>query len=325
MPRRIFVGGTGRSGTTVTARLLGSHPDLALIRYEVRFHAASGGLADLLAGGSELRVFCRAFRRVWFKGAGPGVGGLHRLVTENAFEAALRRFRRAFDTDPDGAARHLLASLLDPLAGNAAGWVEHTPETALVAATMHRLLPGARLVQVVRDGRDVASSVAARDWGTDDVVEGVRWWGWRMVRAAAETERLPPGRHSVIRFEDLVARRREAVYGDLLIAAGIDDHPAVRSFFDGQVRPESAHGGRWHDEARAGDIDLAYRAARARLRSSTGGPALDAVLGDDGGPEPPAAALESALEAQIAYEEREEAALAARARERLSRARGGSG
>ena len=323
MPRRIFVAGTGRSGTTVTARLLGAHPDLTLIPYEVRFLAASGGLADLLAGKTELRAFCRSFQRVWFHGTERGVGGLRRLVDEERFETALRRFRRSFAADPGAASRRLTATLLDPLAGEATGWVEHTPETALVSSTVHRLFPGARLVQVVRDGRDVGSSVAARDWGPGDVVEAVRWWGWRMVRAAAEAKDLPPGRHRVIRFEDLVARRREAAYHDLLDAAGIADHAAVREFFDREVRPEAAHGGRWRDEIRAPEIDLAYRAARTRLRAVPGGESLDTVLGADAGPEAAAPDLAAALAEQAAYEEREEALLAERAQER--RARGDAG
>jgi cytidylate kinase len=44
----IFVGGTGRSGTTIVARLLAEQPGYMLIPIELRVHAAPGGLSDLL-------------------------------------------------------------------------------------------------------------------------------------------------------------------------------------------------------------------------------------------------------------------------------------
>jgi len=39
----IFVGGTGRSGTTVTAMALGSHPRIHMVPIEVRFIVDPGG------------------------------------------------------------------------------------------------------------------------------------------------------------------------------------------------------------------------------------------------------------------------------------------
>src|SRR5205823_7120632 len=46
----VFVGGTGRSGTHVIARLLGRSMDLAAIPVECRFHAEERGFPGLLSG-----------------------------------------------------------------------------------------------------------------------------------------------------------------------------------------------------------------------------------------------------------------------------------
>ena len=43
-PELVFVGGTGRSGTTVTAELLGRHSHFADVPIECRFHCNPNGL-----------------------------------------------------------------------------------------------------------------------------------------------------------------------------------------------------------------------------------------------------------------------------------------
>jgi HEAT repeat protein len=48
--RTIFVGGTGRSGTTITSGLLGRHPAWKRLHTEVKFISNHGGLSDLVEG-----------------------------------------------------------------------------------------------------------------------------------------------------------------------------------------------------------------------------------------------------------------------------------
>src|SRR6266540_4001424 len=54
----VFVGGSGRSGTTIVSRLLGTHSRLARIRTEARFDADDRhGLIGLLRGRQDLAGF----------------------------------------------------------------------------------------------------------------------------------------------------------------------------------------------------------------------------------------------------------------------------
>ena len=263
---RVFVGGTGRSGTTATATALGAHPLLTTIPREVRFLASAGGLADVVAGRADPGTFARTLRGAWFRTPREGRtdGGLHHLIDEKVLVAAVRRYR----IGPRAAlpsARRLIVDLLDPLAGSKGGWIEHTPETVLVARAVAAILPGAHLIHSVRDGRDVGASVATREWGPAHPVEGVRWWCWRLLRASRQSAGWAPGRLHLMRFEDLAIRRRHETLSRLLGDIGVGDHPDVHRHLDEELTMLRASAGRWNALPEAAAVDKAYAAALTRL------------------------------------------------------------
>ena len=70
---------------------------------------------------------------------------------------------------------------------------------------MHRIesvLPEARFVHLVRDGRDVALSVLGMNWGPSTVPEAAFRWKKRILRAREQAPRI--GHYVEIRYEDLV-------------------------------------------------------------------------------------------------------------------------
>ena len=70
----VFVGGTGRSGTHVVARLLGEHSRFAAVPIECRFHCNPSGLADVVTGRATPEEFVRQAADA-SGGTGCGVGG----------------------------------------------------------------------------------------------------------------------------------------------------------------------------------------------------------------------------------------------------------
>lgn len=244
----VFVGGTGRSGTTIAAKLLGAHPDYEMIPIEVKFISVRGGLRDLAAGRTTVEAFEEQLMETWFD-RGPQKG-LHLLMDRGAIEAELPALRQGLRADPWRAAADFAHRLLDPVAevAGAQGWVEMTPQNAAAARQLNRMFPDMRLVHVVRDGRDVACSVVRFDWGANDAEQGLDWWAVHLERGFAAGDALPPERVLVVQMEDLVIRDREHEYARLLSFMGLDDNDATRDFFERQVSPEAAHAGRWREE-----------------------------------------------------------------------------
>jgi Sulfotransferase family len=265
----VFVGGTSRSGTHAVAHLLGQSSRFHLIPRELGFHAVPEGLVGYVRERFDREELIERLRRRWWRVV-PGTVGFEGVVTREELAAALADFAEAPD-DRVASSRALLEALLDPLAREAGkpSWVEKTTQTVVAAPVLLSMFPDAGIVHVVRDGRDVACSVARMPWGPDTVPEAVEYWADRLRRAETGARAVPPGRLLVIHLEDLVLLDRERSYERLLDYLGLESETAMRSFFESELTPERAHLGRWRTELDAAErekVDAVYQDVLRRLR-----------------------------------------------------------
>lgn len=253
----VLVGGTGRSGTHVLARLLGQHSRFADVPIESRFHCHKRGLPDLLEGRVPLAGFLDKLRGFWWHRVRVDgePRGLYNLMTRRRFDDAVDRFANRYHGDPLAASRELFWDLLWPVAEDAgkAGLVEMSSHNVREAPTLSRLFERARFVHTVRDGRDAASSVTGKTWGPKRIVPAIDWWADRLRRIELGVRGEEDGirynllgkRLHLVVLDDLVGEERERVYAALLSFVGVEDEPAIRGWFDREMTPESAHQGRW--------------------------------------------------------------------------------
>lgn len=124
-------------------------------------------------------------------------------------------------------------------------WVEMTPPNAKAMDALCRMFPRARMVHMIRDGRDVAASVARRTWGPDDVESALVWWADQLVAIQHAADRSDPDRVHTVRLESLVGPDRVARYDALVefLGRGADDR--MREYFDEQVTLAQSHSGAW--------------------------------------------------------------------------------
>ena len=255
----VFVGGTGRSGTHVLARLLGRHPRFAEVPIESRFHCNKRGLPDLLGGRVTLAGFLEKLHDFWWHRVRVDgqPRGLYNLLTRRQFEAAVEHFEADYPSDPVPACRQLFVDLLWPLASEQGkpGLVEMSSHNVREAQTLRRLFGEARFVHAVRDGRDAASSVTTKTWGPNSIVKGIDWWADRLRAIEAGVRRTDEGAESalgpaelcVVVLDDLVWTDRESSYGRLLDFLEVDDDVAMAEFFEDQMHPAAAHVARWRE------------------------------------------------------------------------------
>jgi hypothetical protein len=249
----VFVGGTGRSGTHVVAKLVGRHSRYEKVGNEVRFHCDPGGFPDLLSGAVTVDEFVAKLRGTWWRRMQTlQVRGLHRTVPRKRFDAAVDEFRSSFEGDPVAACRKLFFDLLGPLAERAdkPGLVEMSCDTVARGPALLRIFPEARFIHSVRDGRDAASSRVAKGRGVvypRNAEQGIEWWEGRLRRIDAAADEIPADRLTVVSLDELVYGDREGTYRHLLDYLEADDELEMRSYFETKMSAERAHRERWRE------------------------------------------------------------------------------
>jgi hypothetical protein len=188
-----FLVGCNRSGTTMLRGMFDSHPDVAVppesyfvvpaLRRSASYERPEGlDVATLVA---DLRANA-SFRRNW------------QLPPEAL--AALRR-------DPPADTAAALTALYAAYAREhgKTRYADKTPQHVLHVELLAASFPRARVVHLVRDGRNVVPSLLEVPHGPRRYVDGVVYWRTRVLAGRQAGERLGPGRYREVRYEDLVA------------------------------------------------------------------------------------------------------------------------
>ena len=299
----VFVGGTGRSGTHVIARLLSRHPHFALVPVEVRFHVEERGFPGLLAGRVSREDFVRRLRGFWWKGFQTGrMRGMFRFVPEERFEAAIAAFEAGFDDDPEA---RLPPALPRPALvpgrprRRPAGLVEQSTDTVAEAATLVRLFDGgevhprgsrrARRLRLA-GGPDARGDLPAHPAPGPGVVGGAD--PARGRRLSRDPARPPADREP----RRAAAARPERPCGRCACSSASIPGPAMRRFFRLRMSAEHAHAERWREglsERQIRELERLYERALDRLEADGVAcvPLLRRTLersraGADGGPPP---------------------------------------
>jgi hypothetical protein len=263
-PHPVFIGGFGRSGTHAIGPLVGADPRYHLIETEVRLHAVRGALPDLLDGAIDMDAFVASCWEKWWLRGFKRPQGVQRLMSREAFEAALGELREGFEEDRWEASRRFVRAIMDPAAERAGkpAWVELTGRSVVYAPTLVRLFPRAKFINIVRDGRAIAGGHVKKVDMTDDPLEALKGWE-AMVRAShAGMSAVPPEAVLQIQLDDLVDRDREATFQRVVEFLEVPDPEPMRRYFDRRITAGKAHVGKWRErmpppEARR--IDRHYR------------------------------------------------------------------
>ena len=193
-PPMPFVVGTGRCGTTLLRVMLDAHPLLAIPPESYFIPVAADACADAADGpeGAAAEAFLETVRRSrnWDT-FGIDADALARRI------AAIEPF------DLSSAIRAVYALYAEQFGKTR--WGDKTPDYHAQMQLIERLLPEARFIHLIRDGRDVALSampLMKRRLENPSVLDGARWWALRLRNAQREGQGV--GHYLEIRYEELV-------------------------------------------------------------------------------------------------------------------------
>jgi hypothetical protein len=275
----LFIAGCPRSGTRLLGRLVNAHPEIAVV-HEARFvpgwFVHRRGLTpdgyvtrefvDMLVDFSRFKQF---------------------RVRRDELERLARNGGEVHYSD-------LVSGLFD-LHGRAEGKrlvADKTPRYVRHIPTLHELWPDARIIHLMRDGRDVYLSLSNWEkvvergdliarlstWGEDPASTGALYWE-HLVRIGREDgAALAPGLYHELRYEALVtdpAAECEALCRFL----GVPYESAMLAYHEGMDADRPGHDSRpptpglrdWRSQMRPEDIER-FEAAAGDLLDELGYP-----------------------------------------------------
>jgi hypothetical protein len=178
----VFVGGAGRSGTTLMRVLLDAHPRIC--------------------SGPELKVL-------------PQISVLYQLVS--GWAAVMEEYQNT-TADVQRCFRQLVESLSANFrrASGKPRWAEKTPHNVKFITTLGMIFPDARFIHMIRDGRDVACSLVTMNWieprtgakldYIQNITKAAKYWRDIVQSARRQAAiREVAGRVIEVRYEALVA------------------------------------------------------------------------------------------------------------------------
>jgi hypothetical protein len=195
--------------------------------------------------------------------------GLISGITKSKLEALLFQFKKSYRRDRVKAANQFMLGLItsQDTAGEEKYWVETTPLNIANATRIIRVIPNAKFINMMRDPRDVISSLLTKNWGPNTALEGIEWIEKRLTNGHNCLSAIPANQQITIKLEDLVINKREETYLQLLQFLGIEDSPNMKNFFNTKMTTGAASSGRWKSEVADPIFDQKYSEMVERLKS----------------------------------------------------------
>ena len=229
----IFIGGAGRSGTSLLRTILNAHSRIAI--------------------GAELKVT-------------PEIARFWQRMTR--YSSHLDHYFNLNERDLNDAFAQFIISLLrkkwEQTSKSRLG--EKTPNNIFVFPHLHRIFPNSPLLHIVRDGRDVVRSLLKQNWAnadgeplaiTRDPEAAATYWRKAVTAGQRAAQKFPTlaDRYHEIRYEALVTDTEQTVRAiidhveELWEPGVLEFHKQEGSVYDHVYRPISSDSvGRWHTD-----------------------------------------------------------------------------
>jgi len=248
----IFVLGCPRSGTTLLYHMLLSAGDFAIYRAETHvFNLVAPRFGNLRKRSTRSRMMEQWLKTDYFARTGLHAQALRARILDDCNNAGdFLRILMESMAEQQGVTR----------------WSECTPEHLLYIKQLKQSIPNAKVIHIIRDGRDVAASLDKQGWirplpldkKHSLLVSGL-YWEWMVQRGRKLGARIAPD-YMEVSFEDLVGKPHSTLQSigifidqkldyDEIQRRGIGSVSQPNTSFPGDSRESFNPVGRWKDRA----------------------------------------------------------------------------
>lgn len=211
-PPPFFITGVQRSGTTLLSFLLGNHPDLYMNTYSIAFRLIHGLKTSYqYAHGTHLHLSDKDI--------------LKQLI-EQDYKGRLAELLDVEHIDQYDSTQHLIqASIQKKLKEHHKHvWGDKSPGLQYYLQELLLLVPNAKILHIVRDGRATANSLHRR--AHKNLRLSAQDWVDINLLALQHQQLLGKERFKIVRYEDILEKTEESMR-DICTFLGLDFNPLV--------------------------------------------------------------------------------------------------
>ena len=269
----VFIGGTGRSGTTITLELLGQHSNFyASNPLEVRIVTEDDGLLDSFEK-NNIEIFNNKISDKWFNRT-TQTEGLYRSINKEDADKILKEFNENFYKDSQNAVRNFYIDIFKKQKSfdyNKRYLGDSTPSNIRYADRISKIFPEAKFIHTFRDGRDAAYSIylMRKYWdlpGNKTEFDALEWWYQRIIKSFSSLNSLSSDKYISIRFEDLIINKREESFLSILNFLNLPEEDKIKQYFNLNVKKEKTNTGAWKNLSTSKDFDRKYDEMLLKLK-----------------------------------------------------------
>lgn len=207
----IFIVGAPRSGTTLLQYMLRSHPRISLPTGESHFivplYREAASFGDLRNEENIKRVLDAMYRRnasfldTDLHGMEFDAGVLARQLHARGVTTIPQLIRTMMELNANGENKHI--------------WGDKTPYYSLHIPLILKMFPDARILHIIRDGRDCALSMLERgkDLDIHNIFHAASIWKQYVDAGQTAGRMLDSGQYYEFRYEDLLLSQLDVVSG----------------------------------------------------------------------------------------------------------------
>jgi hypothetical protein len=201
IPTPLFILGSGRSGTTITATLLGHLPRVQISKETGYISQNIRLLRDIDDPKSMRRLV--DIVNTWLTVSQPdylaSIDGFHRFCDRHGLQGS-------------AAFIHYIWQLDSPKPWHELEYIgDNTPLYVMAIPAIQELLPDAKFIHMVRDPRDVVTSMLKMRFGADDPVIAALEWHTALGCWLLAERIVPAKRRMECRYEDLCTSPQETM------------------------------------------------------------------------------------------------------------------
>jgi hypothetical protein len=247
----LFIGGTGRSGTTIALEYLGNHSKVyASDPLEIRFITEKYGLLDLFET-KDIDTFNEYFENKWVPKTKQTIG-LNNSINKEKLNKNIKKLNNDFNEESIKNFYFDIMTSQDLFKKECKYIGDSTPSNIRYSHRIKKILPESKFIHLFRDGRDSAYSIYKMKeffsvGGSKNEFDCLEWWYNRIVDSFESLDKIDLKSHISVRLEDFAINSPTITKNNILNFLNINNENMLEKYFVKNINKNNVSIGSWKE------------------------------------------------------------------------------